>query len=277
MTSMTSDLELPKGGRIQTSAQTKESSQCEPKTMIQKQEDLLKRHPPPEHWRAPLESEPFGKLRRAIFNLLCITSHGHAGLDPLWANIRLEEEGDESVWVDGIRQTCDRLNNMVVVGSLLLATAAVFITTSPPEPSIINYTLRGPYICILGSFAMLIGGIIVTATCALVASKARPYWSEQVLYSNRFHVYCTLIMLSYPFFSIGLATLLLAFGVLSAVWCAEDLGVQIAAVAPLILPISMSVLFGISCTTAATKSRLRQDWFETPNRADRLRRRDSVL
>ncbi|KAJ7148416.1 hypothetical protein C8R43DRAFT_1008932 [Mycena crocata] len=226
------------------------------KSKIQKQEEILGRLPPPPHWRAPRRSE---RLRQIVFNVLCMTSFGHAGLDPIWEAIRLEEEGDDSVWADGIRQTCDRLNNMLVMASLLLATSAVFITTSPPRETTINYTLRGPYICMLGSFGLLLGGIIVASVCVLVSGKARPYWSEQVLYANRFHVYCTIIMLSYPFFSIGAASLLLAFGALSAVWCAEDPGVQAAAPLLLVLPISMAVLFGVSCATAAAKTRLRKE------------------
>ncbi|KAJ7249575.1 hypothetical protein C8J57DRAFT_1079453 [Mycena rebaudengoi] len=87
-----------------------------------------------------------------------------------------------------------------------------FEASSPPRTSMVNYTLRGPYICMLGSFGLLIGGIIVASVCVLVSGKARPYWSEQVLYANRFHVYSTLIMLPYPFFSIGAAAILLAFG-----------------------------------------------------------------
>ncbi|KAJ7645851.1 hypothetical protein B0H17DRAFT_1163825 [Mycena rosella] len=182
------------------------------RSKIQKQREILSRHPPPPHWRASPLSEPFGRLRRNLFNMLCITSFGHAGLDPIWAAIRLEEEGDESVWLDGIRQICDRLKNLVVVASLLLSTAAAFITISPPRAAIVNYTLRGPYICMLGSFGLLVGGIIVASFCFLISCKARPRWSEQILYADRFHVHCTLLVLSYPFFSIGLGTLLLAFG-----------------------------------------------------------------
>lgn len=97
-----------------------------------------------------------------------------------------------------------------------------------------------------------------------------------MLYANRFHVHCTLIILSYPFFSIGTAALLLAFGLylilksvsmvltdfpglLSAVWTANDPGVQGASALMLILPISMSVLFGVSCATAKAQSRLRKE------------------
>ncbi|KAJ7019348.1 hypothetical protein C8F04DRAFT_1015368 [Mycena alexandri] len=187
-------------------------TELRPRTKIQREEEILGRHCLPQHWRAPNLSSPFGRLRRIVFDLLCIISFGHSGLEPIWAAIKLEEEGDESVWSGGIDQICDRLNNILLVGSLLLATAATFITTTPPRQSIVNYTLRGPYICMLGSFGLLIGGIIVASFCVLVSTKAKPYWSEQVLYADRFHVYCTLLTLSYPFLSIGGAALLLAFG-----------------------------------------------------------------
>ncbi|KAJ7803921.1 hypothetical protein B0H14DRAFT_2886536 [Mycena olivaceomarginata] len=237
--------------RAQATAVTVSPFELRPRSKIQRQEEILERFPTPLHWRAPELSHPFGRLKRLIFNLLCITSFGHAGLNPVWAAIRLEEEGDES--------TCDRLNNMLLVASLLLGTSAVFITTAPPRASTINYTNRGPYICMLGSFGLLLGGIIVASVCVLVCGKARPYWSEQVLYANRFHVYSILIMLSYPFFSIGAAAILLAFGVSTAIWSAEDLGVQAAAALLLFLPISMAILFGLSCATAVARTRLRKE------------------
>ncbi|KAE9396214.1 hypothetical protein BT96DRAFT_1021485 [Gymnopus androsaceus JB14] len=221
------------------------------KTKIARQEEVLRRHHVPRHWKPP--GHRIGKI---AFNALCLMSFGHAGLDSVWAAIMLWEEGDESAWAEGIQQTLDRLTNINVVASLLLSTCAAFITTPPPNPAMVNYTLRGPYLCILGSFALLIGGIIVCSASLLVTGKARPYWAKEVLYANRFHVYCTLAMLSYPFVSIGIATLLLAFGLLSAVWSAQDRGS--ACVIVLILPISMAVLFGVSNATAKAKSRLRE-------------------
>jgi hypothetical protein len=107
--------------RVNTGTQVDQAStvvlggELRPRSKIQRQEEILSRLPPPRHWKPPILSEPFGRLQRIAFNLLCVTSFGHAGLDPIWAAIRLEEEGDESVWADGISQTCDRLNNMLVV------------------------------------------------------------------------------------------------------------------------------------------------------------------
>lgn len=92
-----------------------ETTETRPMTKIEKQEAILNKFPPPEHWCAPQTSESFGKLHWAIFNVLCITSFGHPGLEPVWAAIRLEENGDGSVWEDAIQQTCDRLNNMLLV------------------------------------------------------------------------------------------------------------------------------------------------------------------
>ncbi|KAL1718969.1 hypothetical protein EV715DRAFT_290870 [Schizophyllum commune] len=112
---------------------------------------------------------------------------------------------------------------MLLVAGLLLASAATFLTTEPPRDEILNYTRRGPYICLVASFGLLIGGIIVGGACVLVTSKVQAYWSEKVLYADRFHVYCTLIMLSYPFFSIGIATLFLAFGMCNFIVCSPHL------------------------------------------------------
>ncbi|KAF8184334.1 hypothetical protein K438DRAFT_1504653, partial [Mycena galopus ATCC 62051] len=139
-------------------------------------------------------------------------SYGHAGLEPVWASIKLNEAGDDSVWVEGTRQICKRLNNMLVVGSLLLATSAAFITTVPPNPTMVNYALNGSYRCMVAAFGLLIGGIIVTAVSFLVLSKARPNWAESVLYCDAFHLYSTLLILSYPVFSIGTGSVLVASG-----------------------------------------------------------------
>ncbi|KAJ7120247.1 hypothetical protein C8R44DRAFT_737074 [Mycena epipterygia] len=219
-----------------------------------KEDKILKKNPLPPHWRAPCQSQPFGTLRWTFFNLLCIASLGHTGLERLWAAMKLEEDGDDSVWDEGMRQTCDRLNNMIIVASLLLTTTAAFITTTPPRAAMVNYTLRGPYICMLAAFGLLIGGIIVAAAAFLVTTKSRPYWLENALYATRFRVYCTLFMLSYPFCSIGTAALSLVFGILSSVWGAEDLGIKAAAPLLLVVPISIAVLFSVACSTIAPES-----------------------
>jgi hypothetical protein len=87
----------------------------ERKTLVQKEQDVLTRLPLPPHWRRPAVNGPLGALQRTIFNILSIASFGHVGLSPVWASIRLYHEGDDSVWVEGTRQLCDRLNNFLLV------------------------------------------------------------------------------------------------------------------------------------------------------------------
>ncbi|KAJ7861967.1 hypothetical protein B0H14DRAFT_2741004 [Mycena olivaceomarginata] len=184
----------------------------ERKTLVQNEQDVLTRLPLPPHWRRPAVNGPLslGALQRTIFNILCVTSFGHVGLSPVWASICLYHEGDDSVWVEGTRQL------------LLMATSAAFITKAPPKPEMLDYNIRGPYICMLCACGVFIGSIIVAAVAFLVLSKAGPIWSERVLYSTRFRVYSTLILLSYPLISIGAGTALLGVGILGAMWGAED-------------------------------------------------------
>ena len=58
--------------------------------------------------------------------------------------------------------------------ALLLATTATFITTQPPKMEIIDYTQRGPYICLLTSFALLLFGVIVGSAAQFVISSCTP-------------------------------------------------------------------------------------------------------
>lgn len=88
----------------------------------------------------------------------------------MWASIVLAEQGDEDPWMDGRSRTSKQHNNKLVLVStlyesaktttdlqaahqagLLLATTSVVFTTPPPDPKFLNYTRRGPYLCIHGS------------------------------------------------------------------------------------------------------------------------------
>ncbi|KIK69332.1 hypothetical protein GYMLUDRAFT_53771 [Collybiopsis luxurians FD-317 M1] len=209
------------------------------RTKIARQREALRRHEVPQHWKPPK-----AKIRRIIFNALCLMAFGRAGLDAVWAAIVLEEEGDESVWAETIRQIIDRLTNISLMAGLLLTTSATFLTTLPPRPDMMNFTLRGPYLCLMGSFALL-GGLTVGGSAFLVAGKTTSSWAKEAL-------------LSYPFISIATATMLVVFGLLSGVWSATDKGVQGACAVTLFLPNAVAVLFAVSVATAPPKSHLNE-------------------
>lgn len=86
-----------------------------PRGLSRQEDDILTEIPLPRHWRTPCQAQRFGTLRWAFFNFLCIASLGHVGLERLWVAMKLEEAGDNRVWAEGMRQTCERLNNMLIV------------------------------------------------------------------------------------------------------------------------------------------------------------------
>ncbi|KAF7366256.1 hypothetical protein MSAN_00881800 [Mycena sanguinolenta] len=223
-----------------TSPQSGTSPDC-PTTQTQKVDELLNRCPPPPHWRTPAKSTILGMLQASFFSLLCITAFGQSGLGHAWAAIRLQDEGDESVYVEMTRRLRDRLNSMLVVGSLLLATTAVLVTTNPPRVSIINYTLRGPYICLVAAAMILFEGIVVAGVCFLWATHLSSNFVENVLCARRINVYCTLIMVSYPFFCIGVGTIFMGLAGFVGIWIAQDGGLQVVSLIIGVGPVFMAV------------------------------------
>ncbi|KIY66830.1 hypothetical protein CYLTODRAFT_491171 [Cylindrobasidium torrendii FP15055 ss-10] len=198
-----------------------------------------------ERWKPPASV-----LGGMLYSLLCLIAFGYSSMDRIRDNLH---NSNKKPWEKGVRQMYDRLNNIIVVAGLLLATAAVFITTPPPEGSMLNYTRRGPYICIMGSFGLLVGGVIVGSSVLLVLARLQREWMLNVFCADRFRIFCTLIMLAYPVVSVAVATLLLAFGLLSAVWCAEDVGIKGASVIILILPCTMATIFAVVCCARGNK------------------------
>ncbi|KAK1230459.1 hypothetical protein PQX77_006454 [Marasmius sp. AFHP31] len=240
---------LVSGGSPRSEKEAHQQYMTRPPNIYEREANIIRKYPVPDHWKAASENEHFGAIRRALFNTLCVIAFGHTGLERVWAHIKLEEEGQPDLRTECTQQLCDRFDNMIMVAGLLLATTAVFMTTPPPLEAFMDYNLRGPYACLSGSFGLLIGGIIVASVCNLVASKARPKWTRNVLFYSRFHIYCTLLLLSYPFVIIGTATMLLAFGVLTAIWSADDHEMKGATALLLILPVLMAFIFVVAVMT----------------------------
>jgi len=196
----------------------------------------------------------FSRIQRLIFKGLCMMSFGRADLNPVYAAICLEHVGDGKAWKERVKQVQDRLNNMLIVAGLLSAATALFLTTLSPRPEIGNYNIRGPYLCLLFSYAVFIGEIVVGYIALLVVSQATPTWAEKVFFSDRFHVYCSIFMLSWPLIANGIATLLLAFGLLSAVWFSNDLSAKVAAALTALLPpVFIGIVFIVYVATAQSR------------------------
>lgn len=63
---------------------------------------------------------------------------------------------------------------------MLLSATAAFITTTPPLVDILNYNKRGTYLCLLISFALSLGTLIVGSAIMFVVSKCDRKWFLEV-------------------------------------------------------------------------------------------------
>jgi hypothetical protein len=97
------------GGR----SHVREMTEDQPRhgTKMEKEEEMLRAHPLPDHWEPP-EGR---KIFRLFFKLICLFSFGYPSLKPVWLAIILKREGDESVWNDALRRVSGQLNCLVIV------------------------------------------------------------------------------------------------------------------------------------------------------------------
>ncbi|EJD40579.1 hypothetical protein AURDEDRAFT_38779, partial [Auricularia subglabra TFB-10046 SS5] len=100
----------------------------------------------------------------------------------------------------------------VIKAGLLLASVSALVTTAVPRGNILDYTLRGPYICLWASFGILLGAIVVGSASIFVMSTCAHEWTKEVLMASRLRVICILITLAYPFLAVGASTIGCAFG-----------------------------------------------------------------
>ncbi|KIY68356.1 hypothetical protein CYLTODRAFT_453608 [Cylindrobasidium torrendii FP15055 ss-10] len=191
---------------------------------------------------------PSSLLGCLLYNTLCLIAFGYPTMDKIR---QILYDSAEKHWEEAVSQMYIRLGNIIMVAGLLLATAAAFITTPPPDKSLFDYNQRGPYICIMGSFGLNAGGITVGSCALLVLARLQRQSMLDTFCADRLRIFCTLVMLAYPAIAVAVAALLLAFGLLSAVWCAEDVGMQGAGIIALVLPCTMAAIFSVVYCTRA--------------------------
>ncbi len=77
--------------------------------------EILDKHPLPTHWQPPHPSLPLSRLRRAFFRVLCVCAYGQTNLESVWGSIKLEEEGDDSLWSEGQRAGTEQQSTLLVL------------------------------------------------------------------------------------------------------------------------------------------------------------------
>ncbi|EIM89499.1 uncharacterized protein STEHIDRAFT_108221 [Stereum hirsutum FP-91666 SS1] len=125
-------------------------------------------------------------------------------------------------------------------GGLLLGGLAAWLTTPPPVATRFDYSTRGPYICLLVSFAFTWGGLIAGSVLLYTIPMCTGSWFFQTLMGTRSHVCCTLLLITYPFLSMGFATAVGTIGLLLAAWNSEDNIIRIGCAFVVLVPASLA-------------------------------------
>ncbi|TFY56364.1 hypothetical protein EVG20_g8953 [Dentipellis fragilis] len=163
----------------------------------------------PLWWRLEFKAvAPLDGVFEIWFEILCIISIGHANLEDLW----IVCNSDDDTWASNRGLLWNRINTITIVAGLLLGATSAFATTMPPTAGLLNYTERGPYRCILLSFALTLGALVVSSATLFVMTNCPAKWFCETLMGSRSRVCCTLIIIAYPFVIIGISTVVLAFG-----------------------------------------------------------------
>ncbi|THU90447.1 hypothetical protein K435DRAFT_676063 [Dendrothele bispora CBS 962.96] len=191
----------------------------------------------PEHWKLDREDRPL--LVQLLFRLLCVIAHGHTDIECLWA---ICSTGEPEFIIQKDRLTA-RISTITVVAGLLLSVTTAFITTVPPVPQVINYTERGPFLCLLLSFGLNLGGLVVGSALLWAIAKAKIQWFCNVMMGSASRVFWTQVMMAYPFGAIGLATVLEAFGLIAAAIASKDPLVCFGSLVLLFFPTSLALIF----------------------------------
>ncbi|KAH6909482.1 hypothetical protein BKA70DRAFT_1425886 [Coprinopsis sp. MPI-PUGE-AT-0042] len=186
-----------------------------------------------------------------LFTVLCMISFGHTTLDHQWKMTNSSEEA----FVKDREFISQRITTVTVMASLLLASAAALVTTDPPKDSIMNYTARGPYLCLWAAFGVLIGSIIVASADVCLIAACSPKWLFEVLMATRTRIWCVFILLAYPFVAVGAGVGIGVLGLLIAALSSQDRIIQAGFIFLFLVPASLPFFFVVIARGTVSQSR----------------------
>ncbi|TFK73456.1 hypothetical protein BDN72DRAFT_834574 [Pluteus cervinus] len=177
------------------------------------------------------------KLESLLFQFLCLTAFGKAEVTAVWKDI-IDPEGIKEVK----EQLADHVTNTNIMSGLLLATAAVFLTTGSPREDLLSFNNSAPYACLLFSFGMAMGSILGGCALQLVAGRCTAKFFHAMT-QTRLRLHMTLLLMGYPLFAVVVACNVCGAGLLIA--SIESVHVYVTVVACLLvaLPWSLFLIF----------------------------------
>ncbi|KAG2064860.1 hypothetical protein BDR04DRAFT_1109520 [Suillus decipiens] len=185
---------------MSTSAHDTDSQSARPHTAIESDERIFAEFP--HKWKAP--DSP---IVRCIFTMCCCIFTGHSNLE--WLHNTLKKE---NTWETLHSQYLQQIQYISTVQGLVLTTAAVFITTTPPLLQDVDYISYASYACLAESLVFSLFGLLFQLKVYTSEIIFQPHSTAKAIIRTRWRIFGHILSLAVPIiiFVISVTLLLMA-------------------------------------------------------------------
>ncbi|KAF8639200.1 hypothetical protein AX17_001686 [Amanita inopinata Kibby_2008] len=196
----------------------------------------------PAHWSplpdSPWPWKPIVWSINCVFVFFCLFVDGRMSLENFWR--QCQSEAGFELQQKRIRK---QLDNTTILSGLVLNTAAAFLTAKGTAANGILVFQLPSYACLLLSFATALGALIMGTCILFVLGTLTPTSTREVYMGSRWRVWITMLILSYPYLSIGASCCTCLLGLLISAYQSDQRLIVIGAGFVLVVPVSVGSLF----------------------------------
>ncbi|KAG1723890.1 hypothetical protein EDB19DRAFT_1761759 [Suillus lakei] len=160
---------------------------------------------------------------KSAFKALCVIAVSRTSLDH-WENTKNEE------WKEHVTVMMDRFQNSNITAGLVLATAALLLTSNSPVTHLLAYGTAASYIFAMIAFSAALLSVISGAAVVVIYRTSITHKDmEHLKDMSRHQIICLLFWLAFPSICLAVATCFLFMSLFIACFCSGNTLVQVIA------------------------------------------------
>jgi hypothetical protein len=153
-------------------------------------------------------NEPESSISWCVFKLCCLIFTWHGDLH--WLHDLLKEGNN---WEELHRQYLTQLNQVSTAQGLVLATAAVFISSNPPLVKDVDYTSDVSYACLAESLVFSLFGLLLQLKVSASGMLFQKRHTADVIIQRRWRIFWHLFGLAVPIITFTMSVVLLLMAI----------------------------------------------------------------
>ncbi|KAG2133606.1 uncharacterized protein EDB93DRAFT_879886 [Suillus bovinus] len=157
----------------------------------------------PRNWEVPTSPS----ISKYIFKICCFIFTWRGDLK--WLHDLLK---DGNNWEELHQQYLAQLNQVSTVQGLVLATAAVFISSNPPLARDVNYTSDASYACLAESLVFSLFGLLFCLKVSASGMLFQKRSAAEIIIQRRWRIFWHLLSLAVPIIIFVISVILLLIG-----------------------------------------------------------------